>query len=154
MDIPKFIATLTKVELKELEDFLHVKKVADNIDEQEWYHIQFLALKEKQKQQAWDALKNRETGAIPIIDFIDTVELPCKLKGVLKKLWDDRRAYYLDDISRKKFLKIRHAGVATWNILMDSIKTSLKGTRFEVQQAKLTKHFEWQESLKGIKGVD
>ena len=154
MDIPKFIATLSKEELKELEDFLHVKKVADNIDEQEWYHIQFLAIKEKQKQQVWDALKNRTTGAIPIIDLIDTVEMPCKLKWVLKKLWDDRIAYYLDDITRKKFLKIRNAGVGTWHILMVIVKNSLKGTRFEAKQSKLMKHFEWQESLKGIKGVD
>ncbi|MEI6122159.1 MAG: hypothetical protein WCQ95_00885 [Bacteroidota bacterium] len=144
MDIPKFVSSLTENELKQLRKYLKNENIVSHIDEHEQYRLDCEAKKEKETQEAWEAMKSRTTGVIPVIDFFDNLELPSRIRYIVKGLWDDRVAYYMDDITKKKFFTRRNAGKLSWVKMIDFIKSSLKGTIYEAHQEALLKHFEDQ----------
>jgi len=147
MDIPKFIATLTKEEVNELKEyFLQENKLRKKEAEQEQQKIREQEI-EKEKQQVWEKMAGRTSGLVPVNEFVETFRMSVRLKNSLLYQWGNRQSYYMDDILKRQFLLVRNSGKKSWKELLDIVDNSMKGSRFEAQQEVLLKHFEDQDRI-------
>ena len=70
-------------------------------------------------------LSSRATGMIPIIDFIHTHDLSSRVQYGLLYGLNEGWFYYMDDITKKRFISAPKVGKKIWIDLLIIIKESL-----------------------------
>lgn len=142
MDIHKILKSLSESEKIELRDFLNryvpVKEVATD----------YFSARLKDAEIKRKALASRESGIIPIEDYVKVITLPVLLTNTLLRASKYGDFYYMDDITKKGFFKLYCGGKKSWEYLLDSVFNKLQGTIYEPYQEALKKHFSQFQEIK------
>jgi hypothetical protein len=96
--------------------------------------------KEKIKEQ-----REKNRSGITIEEFTKEVPMSNRLRNTLRSGYGDMQDFFLEDLTKKEFHKMRNAGMKTWNDYTDIINNKLQGTIFEPQQEMLKKFIAEQE---------
>jgi hypothetical protein len=129
-DIPYFVQSLLEETRDELRNYLIEEKNGKS------------KLKiEKEKLEKLKAWKSRKGGLIPIEEFVENIPMHRNLSRLLINLVKVEAAYFVNDITKKHFMRYIGGGPVRWEQLMRIIHNGLKGTKYEKLQGKLEKHF-------------
>ena len=135
MDIYKLLKSLSESEKIELRDFLNKYIPAREVA------TDYFSVRMKEAEAKRNALASRETGIIPIEDYVKVITLPVLLTNTLLRASKYGDFYYMDDITKKGFFKLYCGGKKSWEYLLDSVNNKLQGTIYEPYQEALKKHF-------------
>jgi hypothetical protein len=100
---------------------------------------------EEFKKQRIAQLASRESGIIPIREFVNENECNFKVKKALLTGLEEGLFYYLDDITLKKYLSIPWIGYRSWCYLIENISAAIIAGKFQEQSKALDKHFYKQD---------
>jgi hypothetical protein len=147
MDIAKLISSLEDYELQKFKDYLFPEiarreKIAEEKRrelESKKYERSNLNLRQK--------LAARSTGLVPIDDLIREIPMGRRLRSTLHDQWEYGFWYYLDDIIKMDFFRLRNVWQKTWDELMYVVDVKLSDTQFEIQQESLQKYFAIQNKI-------
>ena len=99
---------------------------------------------EEIKKQRIAQLASRELGIIPIGDFVNENEFYGNVKKALLNGLNEGLYYYMDDITKEKFLSIPHIGTKSWGFLMMIIRDALLVGKYPEHRDALDKYFSTQ----------
>jgi hypothetical protein len=93
------------------------------------------------KEKRIAELASRKSGIIPISDFLNENECFYKTRIALRSALEEGLFYYLDDITREKFLSMHYVGKKSWYMLLDAIDEALEKGKYLDNKEQIKKHF-------------